>query len=320
MCLYSVIVPTYAGADKLPVVLYSLARQTIRCDAFEVIIIDDGSPAQESRAIATTSEMFSEMLRIQVVHCERNGGPAAARNAGIRAAHGKYIFFTDDDCEVPATWMETHLRLYCERPDVSFIAGWYFPTEYELAKSPYAQFWFFYYLTGFGMNLKHQIGTTDQIQVLLVQNTANLSIRRSTLSIVKGFDEEFVTPGGEDTDFGKRLKEAGFRGLFIPLHVRHTSALTFRRFLRVMRNRGIANYMLCRKATWKTYGTQQYRYMFRIYRQHVENATLTFRGVRKNRRRLWFLGFLFYTTVFSPIGMSVSRMRWKRIQKRQHAY
>ena len=61
---------------------------------WEILLIDDastdGSPAL-ARALAAADP------RIQLLTLPENGGPAAARNAGIRAARGRYIAFVDAD-------------------------------------------------------------------------------------------------------------------------------------------------------------------------------------------------------------------------------
>lgn len=309
----SVIIPTYRGADKLPVILASLTRQTMHRDVFEVIVVDDGSDEEAALEIAKVCRSFENSINILLTRCEKNGGPARARNRGIAAARGDYIFFTDDDCEVPALWIETHLRWYERMSHITYIGGWYFFTRQELNRVAIAQFWYIHYRASFpGIDLESFIGTSDHTYLLLIQNTANLSIRRSVLRAVSGFDERYLVPGREDTSFAMQLKSAGFTGLFIPLHVRHTSKLTLKRFLRVTLNRGLAHYVFLRNSHWMRYSSARYVTEWRTYTTFVDWYTLRHRGVQARWRTLKIIGFIYYWGVGSSLALAIHAHRWRR--------
>jgi glycosyltransferase involved in cell wall biosynthesis len=86
--LVSIVVPTYDRAGFLAEALASVVAQTV--EDWECIVVDDGSPEPVS---------LPEPLdpRIRVVRRPRNGGPAAARNTGLREARGAFVTFLDDD-------------------------------------------------------------------------------------------------------------------------------------------------------------------------------------------------------------------------------
>src|SRR5437868_6703450 len=86
----SVIVPTYRAERTIPALLAALARQTVPAADFETIVVDDGLP-DETAALAERAG--ARVLR------QQNRGPAAARNAGSRAAAADLLVFTDADCE-----------------------------------------------------------------------------------------------------------------------------------------------------------------------------------------------------------------------------
>lgn len=91
--LISVIVPVYNVADYLPRCMDSLLRQ--QCDSWEIILVDDGSTDGKSGALCDEYAAAHPEL-VSVIHRE-NGGLGAARNSGLEAARGEYLFFLDSD-------------------------------------------------------------------------------------------------------------------------------------------------------------------------------------------------------------------------------
>lgn len=87
----SVIVPVYNVAAYLPQAVESILNQDYQ--QLEVILIDDGSK-DESGAIC--DRYAARDSRIRVIH-QKNGGAAAAKNAGLRVATGEYLSFVDSD-------------------------------------------------------------------------------------------------------------------------------------------------------------------------------------------------------------------------------
>lgn len=87
----SIIVPIYQVEQYLNRCVKSILAQTFT--DFELILVDDGSP-DNCPALCDMWEKADK--RIKVIHKE-NGGLSSARNAGMEAAHGKYIGFVDAD-------------------------------------------------------------------------------------------------------------------------------------------------------------------------------------------------------------------------------
>ena len=82
----SVVIPAYNAASFLPRCLRSVFAQTLKPE--EVIVVDDGS-ADNSAALAAA-------LGARVIS-RSNGGPAAARNAGIQSASSEWVALLDAD-------------------------------------------------------------------------------------------------------------------------------------------------------------------------------------------------------------------------------
>jgi len=106
--LISVIVPVYNVAAYLPQCVESILQQDY--EKLEIILIDDGS-TDESGAIC--DQYASADSRIRVIH-QKNGGAAAAKNAGLRIATGEYLAFADSDDFVEAGAYSYMLRVLKE--------------------------------------------------------------------------------------------------------------------------------------------------------------------------------------------------------------
>lgn len=73
--------------------LTSCVNQDLSETDYEIICVNDGSPDRSSEIAREFAKQYSN---IKVVDRE-NGGLSAARNTGLRNAHGEYIFFLDSD-------------------------------------------------------------------------------------------------------------------------------------------------------------------------------------------------------------------------------
>lgn len=87
----SVIIPVYNVDRYIVEALDSVCNQTYR--NLEIIIIDDGSTDNSAKIC---DEYAVKDSRITVIH-QSNAGAAAAKNAGLRIASGKYLAFLDSD-------------------------------------------------------------------------------------------------------------------------------------------------------------------------------------------------------------------------------
>jgi glycosyltransferase involved in cell wall biosynthesis len=104
----SVIVPSYNAARFLPASLDSVIAQTY--EDWEIIVVDDGSSDDTADVLACYQSRLKDKLR-----CIRkaNGGPSAARNAGIRVAQGEIVALLDAD----DIWLPSRLSRSVEELD-----------------------------------------------------------------------------------------------------------------------------------------------------------------------------------------------------------
>ena len=91
MIKVSVVTPVYNVEKYLPRCLETLLGQTL--SELEIICVDDGSTDGSGRIL---DEYAARDPRIRVIH-KPNGGAGEARNVGLDAAIGEYLFFCDPD-------------------------------------------------------------------------------------------------------------------------------------------------------------------------------------------------------------------------------
>ncbi|KAB5607764.1 glycosyltransferase [Bifidobacterium jacchi] len=101
--LVSVIIPVYGVERFLDACVQGVVAQTYR--NLEILLVDDGSP---DRCPAMCDAWAAKDGRIRVIH-KTNGGLSDARNAGLAASHGDWIYFVDSDDMVAPSLIERTL-------------------------------------------------------------------------------------------------------------------------------------------------------------------------------------------------------------------
>ena len=84
----SVVIPAYNAEEYIAETLDSVLSQNY--SDYEILVIDDGSTDHTGEVLAHYGD------RIHLFQ-KPNGGPASARNLGLKHARGRYIAFLDSD-------------------------------------------------------------------------------------------------------------------------------------------------------------------------------------------------------------------------------
>ena len=196
----SILIATRNRAPALAATLDSLAGAAVpRAGAVEVILIDNGSTDATPEVMARFRPPY---LHVRVL-TEPACGKSRALNAGLAAAHGQVLLFTDDDVRVPADWIA--------RMSVPLLSGACDAAVGGIAPGPGRE-------TG-GMFLTPALFDPLTSSEPLILIGANMAIHRRVIETVGGFDPE-LGPGaigmGEDTHLSHRIEQAGFRLAAIP--------------------------------------------------------------------------------------------------------
>jgi glycosyltransferase involved in cell wall biosynthesis len=211
----SVVVPTRGRPGALKRCLESLMRQDYPIDAFEIVVIDDGSPQQV--ALPEFDSGASVTLRRQP-----QGGPAAARNHGLEQARGEYVAFIDDDCEAPPDWLRELLGTLQRHPG----AGAGGPVANDLAGNPFSEA--SQALVSF--LCEYYNANPDDARFF---TSNNLAFPRAALMEAGGFDAQYQRAAAEDRELCDRWRRQGRRLVTAPAAlVRHSHNLTLPAFWR----------------------------------------------------------------------------------------
>ncbi len=183
--LVSVVIPAYNAEAFLAEAIESVLAQDYK--PVEVIVVDDGS-TDRTAAVASRYPVMCLM--------QANGGPPAARNAGVAAARGSLVSFLDaDDLWMPSK-LSTEVAYLLARPELDYVL-----VHMQRSLRPGAEWppgtparWFD----------EPQPGTLP---------SAGL-VRRTVLKRIGPFDTDFRI--GSDTEWQARAADAGVRWELLP--------------------------------------------------------------------------------------------------------
>jgi glycosyltransferase involved in cell wall biosynthesis len=106
--MLSVIIPVYNVEKYIPRCARSLFGQTL--EDVEFIFVDDCSTDGSVRALQATLELYPERIpQTRILSHQENGGVSKARNTGMSAAEGDYVYHCDSDDYLEKDMLE---RLY----------------------------------------------------------------------------------------------------------------------------------------------------------------------------------------------------------------
>jgi glycosyltransferase involved in cell wall biosynthesis len=197
----SVVVPTYNRVERLRRVIAALEQQSYPSDAYEVIVVSDGSTDGTDAYL----DAFRSPMRLRWL-TQANQGPAAARNAGIHQAVGEFIVFIDDDLVPEPQMLGEHARSHREAgKDVVVLGPLLTPAGFEMA--PWVR-WEQEMLTKGYKALLRGDWPASARQFY----TGNASLRRIQILAAGGFDEGLRR--AEDVELAYRLANKGLDFVF----------------------------------------------------------------------------------------------------------
>ena len=128
----SIIIPIYNVEPYIESCLRSVANQSLT-EGVECILVDDCGSDNSLQIAEDYIRKDTGNIKFSIIHREKNGGLSAARNTGIDAATGEYLYFLDSDDEITADCMELLWGLVEKYGKVDLVQGSFYRTEEEKA-------------------------------------------------------------------------------------------------------------------------------------------------------------------------------------------
>jgi GT2 family glycosyltransferase len=217
--LLSVVVATCANAESVVRCVEAICSNV--AGPCEVIVVEN-RPAC-STVERTLGERFRGDDRVRYVE-EHRPGLARARDAGLHAACGDLVAFTDDDVLVDPTWVPAIRAAFAATPEVDCVTGLILPLELETPTQLLVE-----RFAGYGKGFVPRVYSQDKAppdQPLFPYTAgyfgsgANMAFRTRALRDLGGFDPVLGTGtrarGCEDLDICIRVLHAGGRLAYEP--------------------------------------------------------------------------------------------------------
>jgi GT2 family glycosyltransferase len=213
----SVVVPTHNRAALLERHLQALAGQTYPRSSTEWIVVCDGCTDGSARVARDAGGE-------QVIE-QSQSGPAAARNAGLKAAHGRLVAFLDDDIIPSSGWLQALMDDTRTKEKKLLHMGY----------CPHAA-------SGIRTHLDRRNAAWYESKIRVVRQPGyeprftdffggNFAVNREEFNAIEGFDPNFWL--AEDFELAFRALNSGWRIRFVPAaraeHHAHRDATAYGR-------------------------------------------------------------------------------------------
>jgi glycosyltransferase involved in cell wall biosynthesis len=187
----SIIVPTFNGEKKIPILLAALQKQTFT--DFELIVVIDGSTDQTDNVVQATETFFQKRVVIQT-----NQGRSVVKNNGAREAIADTLIFFDDDMEPAPDSVQNHFLFH--QNHFGLLSGNSLEPSGELTdiqryKVALTNKWI----------SKFDNGLSELNKSNLFFTSANCSMQKAVFNQLSGFDNRLTD--AEDFDFAFRALE-----------------------------------------------------------------------------------------------------------------
>lgn len=267
----SVIISTYNAPVWLEKVLWGFFEQT-RKDC-EIVIADDGS-SEETTLMIKRIQMVAPVEIKHVWQPDEGFQKCRILNKAVVAASGNYLIFTDGDCIPRKDFIETHLRYAAPG---RYLSGGYFKLPIDISEAitrediSSQRIFSLNFLRERGMSIRTKglkliaVGWVGSLLNILIPtkdtwNGHNASCYKDRILAVNGFDED-MQYGGEDVEFGFRLKHLGLKAKRIRysaicMHLEHGRKYVTEAMLE--KNRKIREQTLRSKKQWAKNGLHKY--------------------------------------------------------------
>ncbi len=234
----SVIVPAYNAEKTIQTTLSSLLDQSFK-GMYEIIIVNDGS---KDKTVGIVKNIIKKNPNIRIIN-QINRGPAAARNAGSKAANGKILLFTDSDCIPEKNWIEEMISPF-KNSEIVGVQGRYKIFNKDSLIARFVQY-----------EIEERYQRMEKQKNIDFIGSYSAAYKGETFLKFGGFDEQFKKASGEDPEISYRMADAGLKMVFAPhAIVLHHHQDTLKKYLKMKYGRGYWGHLLYKKHPKKKTG------------------------------------------------------------------
>jgi len=208
--IVSIIIPSFNSKDYLKICLKSIFENTKI--NFEVIVVEGGSNDDTVKFIKSKFKDKNELI---IINLNKNTGPSAKRNTGIKKARGKYLVFLDSDTIVDKNWLDENINLLEKNPQ--FAGGQIkllkmdqkdrFDTAGEKITS-------LGFLSERARSSKDH-GQFDQVEPIFSGKTAAMIFKKEIVEKAGLFDSDYFI-FWEEPDLCWRIWKLGYKVVYLP--------------------------------------------------------------------------------------------------------
>lgn len=282
----SVILATYNRASSLQKTLETFSALSCPAELLWELLVIDNNSSDGTREVV---QQFAKTAKLRVRYIfEKRQGRSAALNAGIAAAKGEIIAFTDDDVLLHSDWL-LNLKHTFDRFDCAGVGGrivplWNHPRPEWLE------------MDGQQAVVNFELGDEFR-EISFAPMGANSAFRREMFTKCGLFRLDLGVSGSEhtvtcdDTEFGDRVLKAGEKIVYCPTaiiyHPVDRQRTTRKYFLSWYYYNGVS---LTRTAGLPSFGTFYFGVPRWLYRELLTNFASWMFCFKKNRRfnrKLW---------------------------------
>lgn len=195
--IVSVIIPVHNDLYGIQQTLRSLFRQNYPKKQYEIIVVDNNSNDDTVSMIQKTVSEFDGNV---IVETEEMQGSYAARNKGFSASCGEIIAFIDSNMTVDSDWIYKGVQCFTNKK------ADYVGCNIEVYSSNRTPSLWEKYHIALGFPVK------DYMKIDGYAPTACLFVKRKVIDAAGKFDDRLLSGG--DVEFGKRVRDRGFKQSF----------------------------------------------------------------------------------------------------------
>ncbi|MHC1623667.1 MAG: glycosyltransferase family 2 protein [Candidatus Methanospirareceae archaeon] len=207
----AIVVCTYNGAETLGAALTCMIRQeTDGMFDFDLVVVDDGSTDGTKDVVAEV--MAGSPVMVRCISTEGKG-VSHARNRGVAESRGEWIAFFDQDQLAESHWLRV-LYVTALTTGADVVEG---PRDLALPQEQLSNL-----SSVCRRTLGERIGGPEPHKThgRTCSCTGNVLISRKVFNVIGGFDESLLR-GGEDWEFFRRVRKAGFDIWYAPRALVH---------------------------------------------------------------------------------------------------